>query len=68
MTQEKPSSAYPDPMSPLLALIVRGALEAYQSALSKAQGTIDLDAGARIHLLAKRDSLSSLANRTQVEM
>ena len=31
MSKEKPPSAYPDPMSPLLALIVRGALESYQS-------------------------------------
>jgi hypothetical protein len=42
MTEEKPSSAYPDPMSPLLALIVRGALEGYQS------GEVDVE-GAILH-------------------
>jgi hypothetical protein len=42
MTEKKPSPAFPDPMSPLLALIVRGALEAYQS------GEIDIE-GAMLH-------------------
>jgi hypothetical protein len=42
MTEEKPSSAYPDPLSPLLALIVRGALESYQS------GEVDIE-GAILH-------------------
>ena len=42
MNEERPSSAYPDPLSPLIALIVRGALEAYQS------GEIDVE-GAILH-------------------
>jgi hypothetical protein len=42
MTDESPSSAYPDPLSPLLALIVRGALESYQS------GEVDIE-GAILH-------------------
>jgi hypothetical protein len=42
MTEEIPSFAFPDPMSPLLALIVRGALESYQS------GEIDIE-GAMLH-------------------
>jgi hypothetical protein len=42
MTEEKSSPAFPDPMSPLLALIVRGALEGYQS------GEVDVE-GAILH-------------------
>ena len=40
MSEEKPSPAYPDPMSPLLALIVRGALEAHQSGEIDIEGAI----------------------------
>jgi len=40
MSDEKPSPAYPDPMSPLLALIVRGALEAHQSGEIDIEGAI----------------------------
>jgi hypothetical protein len=40
MTEEKPSSAHPDPMSPLLALIVRGALKDYQSGEVDIEGVI----------------------------
>jgi hypothetical protein len=40
MNEEKPSSAYPDPLSPLLALIVRGALEAYESNEVDVEGAI----------------------------
>jgi hypothetical protein len=42
MTEEKPSSAYPDPLSLLLALIVPRALEGYQS------GEVDVE-GAILH-------------------
>jgi hypothetical protein len=42
MTEERPSPPFPDPMGPLLALIVRGALESDQS------GEIDIE-GAILH-------------------
>ena len=42
MTDQEPSPSFPDPMSPLLALIVRGALESYQS------GEVDIE-GAIFH-------------------
>jgi hypothetical protein len=40
MSEEKLSPAYPDPISPLLALIVRGALEAHQSGEIDIEGAI----------------------------
>jgi hypothetical protein len=40
MTGEKPSSAHPDPLSPLLALIIQGALESYQTGESDVEGAI----------------------------
>jgi hypothetical protein len=40
MTEEKPSSPFPDSMSPLLALIVRGALETYESGETDVEGAI----------------------------
>ncbi|MHB1210388.1 MAG: hypothetical protein ACYC1I_11895 [Acidimicrobiales bacterium] len=42
MTGQEPTPSFPDPMSPLLALIVRGALEGYQS------GEVDVE-GAILH-------------------
>jgi hypothetical protein len=40
MTEKEPSPALPDPMSPLLALIVRGAFESYQSGEVNIEGAI----------------------------
>jgi hypothetical protein len=40
MTVDRPSPGFPDPLSPLLALIVQGALENLDSGETNAEGAI----------------------------
>jgi hypothetical protein len=40
MTDERPSPGFPDPLSPLLAVIVQGALESLESGEINAEGAI----------------------------